>query len=219
MAEPGRNRGIFITFEGPDGAGKSTQAALLAERLRDLGRDVVVTREPGGTALGERIRDVLMYAPAGSHDALSDALLFNAARARQVSEVIGPALDRGAVVICDRFSDSTLAYQGHGGGVAQERLRALQQIAIGGITPDRTVLVDLPPVAGLERREKGSSADLTRFETDEGAHGATFHERVRNGYLRLAQDNPARWRVVDGAASPESVAESVWSVVADLFGG
>jgi dTMP kinase len=219
MAEPGRNRGIFITFEGPDGAGKSTQAALLAERLRETGSDVVETREPGGTQLGERIRDVLMYAPAGSHDALSDALLFNAARARQVSEVIGPALDRGAIVICDRFSDSTLAYQGYGGGVAQERLRALQQIAIGDITPDRTVLVDLAPLAGLERREKGSTADLTRFETDEGAHGATFHERVRSGYLRLAQADPARWRVVDGAASPESVARSVWSAVADLFDG
>ena len=117
MADANRATGTFITLEGPDGAGKSTQARLLAERIRATGREVVETREPGGTALGERLRDVLMHAPDGSHDALSDALLFNAARARQVSEVIRPALDRGAVVVCDRFSDSTLAYQGFGGGV------------------------------------------------------------------------------------------------------
>ena len=117
-----RASGIFITLEGPDGAGKSTQARMLAERIKKTGHEVVLTREPGGTSLGERIRDVLMYAPDGSHDALSDALLFNAARSRQVSEVIGPALERGTLVVCDRFSDSTLAYQGYGGGVPLERL-------------------------------------------------------------------------------------------------
>jgi dTMP kinase len=210
--------GIFITLEGPDGAGKSTQAPLLAERIRtQTGREVVHTREPGGTALGERIRDVLMHAPAGSHDALSDALLFNAARARQVSEVIRPALERAAIVVCDRFSDSTLAYQGYGGGVPLDELRALKEIAIGSITPHRTVLVDLSVRAGLERRNSGSSADLTRFETDAEEHGTTFHERVRDGYLDLARTEPERWRVVDGSSSPESVAESVWSAVADLF--
>ena len=207
---------MFITLEGPDGAGKSTQAQLVAERLRTTGKEVVLTREPGGTALGERIRDVLMYAPAGSHDALSDALLFNAARARQVMEVIKPALGRGAIVVCDRFSDSTLAYQGYGGGVPQERLRELKLIAIGDIIPDRTVLVDVPVEAGLERRERGSSADLTRFETDEKEHGASFHERVRRGYLQLAADEPDRWRVVDGSGAPEEVAEFVWSAIADL---
>lgn len=217
MADPSRARGIFITLEGPDGAGKSTQTPLLVERIRNTGREVVATREPGGTALGERIRDVLMYAPHGSHDALSDALLFNAARARQLSEVISPALDRGAVVVCDRFSDSTLAYQGYGGGVPLEDLRRLKQIAIGSITPDRTVLVDLAIAAGLERRNIGSSAEMTRFETDVEQHGKTFHERVRNGYLEMAVNEPERWRVVDGSAAPESVAEQVWSAVADLF--
>jgi len=217
MSESNRAPGIFITLEGPDGAGKSTQARLLAERIRATGREVVETREPGGTALGERLRDVLMHAPDGSHDALSDALLFNAARARQVSEVIRPALNRGAVVVCDRFSDSTLAYQGYGGGVPQSRLRDLKVIAIGDITPDRTVLVDLPISSGLERRQAGSTADLTRFETDAAEHGETFHERVRSGYLTLAKAEPERWRVVDGATSPESVAQAVWSAVADLF--
>ncbi|HEY5519193.1 MAG TPA: dTMP kinase [Candidatus Limnocylindrales bacterium] len=217
MADSSRPGGIFLTLEGPDGAGKSTQARMLAERIRATGREVVLTREPGGTALGERIRDVLMYAPAGSHDALSDALLFNAARSRQVSEVIGPALGRGTLVVCDRFSDSTLAYQGYGGGVPLERLRELKLIAIGEITPDRTILVDLSVAAGLERRQTGLSADLTRFETDTDEHGATFHERVRRGYLELARQEPERWQVVDGSSSPESVAEAVWSAVADLF--
>jgi len=217
MADANRATGTFITLEGPDGAGKSTQARLLAERIRATGREVVETREPGGTALGERLRDVLMHAPDGSHDALSDALLFNAARARQVSEVIRPALDRDAVVVCDRFSDSTLAYQGFGGGVPQAQLRSLKVIAIGDITPDRTVLVDLPISSGLERRQQGSTADLTRFETDEKEHGETFHERVRSGYLALAKEEPQRWRVVDGSTSPEKVARAVWSAVADLF--
>lgn len=218
MAESKRiTPGIFITLEGPDGAGKSTQAVLLAERIRETGRAVIHTREPGGTALGERIRDVLMHAPVGSHDGLSDALLFNAARARQVSEVIRPALDRGEIVVCDRFSDSTLAYQGYGDGVPLDALRRLKLIAIGDITPDRTVLIDLPVAAGLKRREAGSTADLTRFETDEQAHGATFHERVRDGYIEMAQQDPQRWRVVDGSSSPKSVAQSVWSAVADLF--
>src|SRR4051812_25716409 len=140
-----------------------------------------------------------MHAPAGSHDALSDALLFNAARARQVSEVIRPALERGAIVICDRFSDSTLAYQGYGGGMPLDALRQLKLISIGTITPDRTVLIDLSVQAGLERRAAGSTAELTRFETDESEHGATFHERVRNGYLEMAAQEPERWRVVDGS--------------------
>lgn len=209
--------GTFITLEGPDGAGKSTQARLLVERIETTGRDVVLTREPGGTPLGERIRDVLMHAPAGSHDALSDALLFNAARARQVSEVIRPALDRGAVVVCDRFSDSTLAYQGFGGGVPIEKLRNLAVISIDSLTPARTVLVDVPVSAGLQRRNTGSSADLTRFETDSEEHGAAFHERVRRGYLQLAEEDSRRWRVVDGSRGPEEVAQQVWSAVADLF--
>ncbi|MEP7360588.1 MAG: dTMP kinase [Chloroflexota bacterium] len=209
--------GIFITFEGPEGAGKSTQVRLLVERLRGAGRDVVATREPGGTALGERIRALLMTAPVGAHDALSDALLFNAARARQVIELIRPALNRGAIVVCDRFSDSTLAYQGYGGGVPLDDLRRLKQLAIGPITPVRTVLVDLPIAAGLERRNAGSSAELTRFETDVETHGETFHERVRNGYLEMAHNEPQRWRVVDGSGPPEPVAQAVWSAVADLW--
>ena len=179
-------------------------------------REVVLTREPGGTALGERVRDLLLGAPQGSHDALSDALLFNAARARLVTEVIRPALDRGAVVLCDRFADSTLAYQGYGGGVPLDALRALADVATGGLQPDRTVLIDVPVEKGLERRRSGDASSLTRFEED-AAHDLDFHDRVRSGYLALAAAEPERWRMVDGTLEREDVADRVWSAVADLF--
>lgn len=208
---------IFITLEGPDGAGKSTQARLLAERFRSEGREVLVTREPGGTALGEQIRELLLNSPAGSHESLSDALLFNAARSKLVSEVIRPALERGEIVICDRFSDSTLAYQGYGGGLAIDELRTLASIATGGLSPSRTVLIDLPVASGLGRRTSGDVSGLTRFETDE-AHGSSFHERVREGFLELARREPERWRIVDGSRSEEEVGSAVWSAVAGLFG-
>jgi dTMP kinase len=208
---------IFITLEGPDGAGKSSQLGRLAERLRGLGREVLTTREPGGTAVGESVREVLMYSPAGSLDAATDALLFNAARSRHVREVIRPALERGAVVICDRYGDSTRAYQGYGGGVPIEQLDVVIGLATGGLVPTRTVLVDLPVEAGLERRRSGESRGMTRFETDEDAHGTEFHERVRSGYLEMAAADPARWRIVDGAQEPDHVAEQIWAALADLF--
>lgn len=206
----------FITLEGPDGAGKSSQAALLAGRLRDLGLSVVLTREPGGTELGEQIRRTLLETSAAGHDALSDALLFNAARSRLVAEVVWPALASGALVICDRFADSTLAYQGYGAGIDLDALRALAEIATGGLVPARTVLVDLPVEVSLARRHGGPAADLTRFETA-AEHDKAFHERVRNGYLELAALDPVRWRKVDGSADRAAVADDVWAAVEDLF--
>ena len=217
MRVSSQRAGLFITLEGPDGSGKSTQAALLVDRLRAGGLDVVLTREPGGTALGEQVRRVLLDVDAADRDTASDALLFSAARHQHVIEVIRPALERGRVVVCDRFSDSTLAYQGYGGGVALDDLRALARVATGGLTPQRTVLLDLPVSAGLARRMGGAAADLTRFEVNE-AMGADFHERVRAGYLELAGGDPARWRVVDAGQAPDQVAEAVWAAVADLFG-
>jgi len=217
MTDSRRSRGIFVTLEGPDGAGKSSQATRLAERLRDTGREIVLTREPGGTTVGEGVREVLMYSPPGSLDSATDALLFNAARSRNVREVIRPALERGAVVICDRFGDSTRAYQGYGGGVPLEKLERVTELATDGLLPDRTILVDLSVEAGLARRQAGEERGLTRFETDDAAHGLTFHERVRAGYLEMAAADPGRWRLVDGAQDPEAVARAVWSAVADLF--
>jgi dTMP kinase len=209
--------GLFITLEGPDGSGKSTQAHALAGRIRaETGRDVQLRREPGSTPVGEQIRRVLLDTDMADRDALTDALLFNAARHEHVEQEIRPLLERGVVVVCDRYADSTLAYQGYGGGVALDELRLLQRLATAGLQPVRTVLLDLPVSAGLSRRLTGDAADLTRFEVNE-AMGADFHERVRAGYLEMASAEPARWRVLEAGRPPEAVAESVWEAVADLF--
>ncbi len=215
MAQSMNTRGVFITLEGPDGAGKSTQATLLANRMRAAGVDLTVTREPGGTPLGERVRAVLLEWSA-AHDPLADALLFNAARHQLVTDVIAPALSGGGTVLCDRFADSTLAYQGYGSGASLATLKSLAEIATGGQRPTRTVLLDLPVEAGLARRRGGPAEELTRFETS-AAHDAAFHERVRAGYLELAAAEPARWRVVDASRSPQEVANLVWEAVSDLF--
>jgi dTMP kinase len=211
-------RGIFITLEGPDGAGKSSQAALLAERLRGSGREVVLTREPGGTALGEQVRRVLLDIDTQGepHDAFSDAFLFNAARRQLVAQVIAPALARHAVVVCDRFADSTLAYQGYGAGADLARLRVLAGVAVGRHVPDRTLLLDLAPEAGLRRRSTGDQAQVTRFESD-AQHDIAFHRRVRDGYLALAAADSSRWRVIDADRSPDAVARDAWRAVLDLF--
>lgn len=211
-------RGRFITLEGPDGAGKSLQAATLAERLAASDRTVVLTREPGGTPLGERVRGVVLEVSSDERDALSDALLFNAARRQLVSDVIAPALADGAFVVCDRFADSTLAYQGYGGGAPLDALATLAEIATGGLVPDRTVLLDLPVDQGLARRHGVGGGSLTRFEVSV-QHDRQFHERVRAGFLELARTGGKRWRIVDASAEPAAVAEAVWTAVADLLVG
>jgi dTMP kinase len=199
-------RGWFITIEGPEGAGKTTQAARLETWLRDAGLAAIRTREPGGTRLGEQLRDVLLSAPNGDGpiDPLADALLFNAARRQLVAEVIRPALDAGTSVVCARFADSTLAYQGYGSGLDLETLRSLERIATDGLRPDLTILLDLPVEVGLAR--KTETIDQTRFET---GFDVAFHRRVRDGFLALAAGEAGRFAVVD-AAAPE---EAVWSAV------
>jgi dTMP kinase len=208
--------GVFITLEGPDGAGKSSQSVLLAERVRQHGRACVLTREPGGTRLGEGVRTILLDLEGEGHTAVSDALLYNAARHHSVVEVIRPALERGDVVISDRYSDSTLAYQGYGGGAPLDELRAMQRLATTGLVPDRTVLLDVSVEHGLARRQAGPTEGLNRFETST-LHGADFHQRVRDGYLELAAAEPARWRKVDASLEPEQVAAAVWAAVLDLL--
>jgi dTMP kinase len=208
--------GLFITIEGPDGAGKSSQATLLAEHVRGLGKSVVLTREPGGTRVGEGVRAVLLDREGEGHTAVSDALLYNAARHHSVIEVIRPALERGEIVISDRYADSTLAYQGYGGGAPLEDLAVIQRLTTGGLTPHRTVLIDVSVAAGLSRRHSGPAEGLNRFETS-SLHGADFHQRVRDGYLALAAAEPARWRVVNGEAAPDVVAAAVWAALSDLF--
>lgn len=209
-------RGRFITLEGPDGAGKSMQAERLADSLRREGLTVVLTREPGGTELGERIRALLLDGTAPARGAQADALLFNAARAQHVAELIRPALERGEFVVCDRFSDSTLAYQGYGAGLDVAAVARVCAWATGGLRPDLTILLDLPVEAGLERRAAGPAAGRTRFE-DEARHDRGFHERVRAGFHALAAAEPDRWRTVDASAAPDLVARDVLAAAVALL--
>jgi dTMP kinase len=195
-------KGTFITLEGPEGAGKTVHAQRLADELAARGHRVRLTREPGGTSLGERLRAILLErsGPAvGALDPRADALLFNAARAQLVAEVVRPALDAGEVVLCARFADSTLAYQGFGAGLPIIDLRAIATVATGGLDPDRTILLDLPPEVGLARK-----ADETRNRF-ESAFDLEFHRRVRDGFLDLARGEPSRWRVVDAARRVDDV--------------
>jgi dTMP kinase len=206
VARPGR--GLFICLEGPEGGGKTTQLAHLAERLRSAGHDPLVTREPGGTEAGERIRKVLLDCSGASLQPATEALLFCAARAELVAQLIAPALGAGRVVLCDRFADSTRAYQGHGRGLDPAQLDAMIHLATGGLAPDLVVLLDLPVAVGLGRRRAGG--EWNRLDAADQA----FHERVRAGFLCLAAADPARWRVVDASQPAEGVARAVWAAVA-----
>ena len=215
VTRPGApTRGWFITIDGPDGSGKTTQAAALANHLADRGHDVLVTREPGGTWLGERLREILL-ARTGSvapTDPVTDALLFDAARRQLVTEVIRPALAAGRTVVCARFADSTLAYQGFGAGVPLERLRTLEKAATDGLKPDLTILLDVPVEDGLARKAPG---DVTRFEAE---FDLGFHRRVRDGFLALAASEPGRFAIVDAARPVEAVALAVAAAADRLVG-
>ncbi|WP_371229384.1 dTMP kinase [Pseudomonas sp. QE6] len=185
--------GLFITLEGPEGAGKSTNREYLAERLRERGIEVQLTREPGGTPLAERIRELLL-APSDEKMAVdTELLLVFAARAQHIAEVIRPALARGAVVLCDRFTDATYAYQGGGRGLPVERIAQLESFVQGGLRPDLTLVFDLPVEIGLSRA--AARGRLDRFEQE----GRAFFEAVRSTYLVRAQAEPARYRIVDAA--------------------
>lgn len=203
-------RGLFISIEGPEGGGKTTQAERLRVTLADAGAAVLLTREPGGTWLGERLREVLLARTASGAaptDPLTDALLFNAARRHLVRDVIRPTLDAGTTVVCARFADSTMAYQGYGAGVALARLRALADLATDGLQPDLTLLLDLPVEIGLARKAPG---DVTRFEAE---YDLAFHRRVRDGFLTLAAEAPERFVVVDATGTVDQVAADVASAV------
>ncbi|MCX7623861.1 MAG: dTMP kinase [Thermomicrobium sp.] len=201
----------FITFEGPEGAGKTTQCQLLAARLEARGYQPVLTREPGGTPLGEAIRDWLLT--RGTARAETEALLFTAARAEHVASLIRPALASGRIVVCDRYVDSTLAYQGAGRGLDEAWLRALHRFATGDLWPDLTVLLDVPIEIGLARR--AAAAPLSRLDRE----AASFHERVRAWYHAAAQREPTRWLVVDATGPVEAVADVVWRAVEALLAG
>ena len=207
-------RGLFLSFEGGEGSGKSLQARRLAEALTERGRDVVLTREPGGTAAGERIRDILLHAREIPLSPEAQALLFSSARAQLVREVIRPALDAGRIVIADRFFDSTVVYQGYGQGVSLQAIREVTAVAIGTLVPDRTFLLDVPVEVGLARSGWRAEAKWDRFEAD----ATELHIRVREAYLRLAAAEPRRFVVIAADRDEAAVASDIRREVDTLLG-
>lgn len=194
---------MFITFEGPEGSGKTTQIRLFAEFLRARGYDVLTTREPGGTEISDQIRAVLVNLRNTAMHPRTEILLFQAARAQLVEQVIRPALSRGTLVLSDRYADSTLAYQGYGHGYPLEELRRLIDFATGGLVPDLTFLLDVNPAQGLERKQR--EGEWNRLD----AYDLGFHQRVRAGYLEMARAEPHRWVVVDATQSIEVIQSDI----------
>jgi dTMP kinase len=199
---------VFITFEGPEGSGKTTQAYLLAEHLQQRGHDVVLSREPGGTPIGDQIRAVLHDPANVDLYAWAEVLLYSASRAQLVAQIVRPALTAGKVVVCDRYADSTMAYQGYGRGLDLHALREVTRLATGGLVPDLTLYLDIEPDRGLQRRLLGGE-EWNRLDQETLA----FHCRVRSGYLHLAGLEPERWVVIDAARSVEEVQREVRGVV------
>jgi dTMP kinase len=204
--------GYFITFEGPEGGGKSTQARLLAERLRAAGYPVTLTREPGGTPAGKAMRAIWDDPAHSDLLPITDLLLICADRAQHVGSLIRPALARGEIVISDRYADSTRAYQGYGSGIDFATLETLLQFATGGLAPDLTLLLDIPAAEGLARRHSASQAGANPLDRLD-QRSLEYHERVRDGYLKLAAQDPARWVTLDARADPQTLADTIWQIV------
>ncbi len=199
--------GKFITFEGPDGSGKTAQMDILAEQLIQEGYPVLTTREPGGTFIGDQIRETLLDLKNTAMVDRTEALLYQAARAQLVDEIIKPHLAEGGIVLCDRYADSTLAYQGYGHRNTVESLRGIIYYATGGLTPDLTLLLDLEPEVGLQRRL--DAGGLNRLD----AYDINFHKRVRAGYLELVKADPERWIIVDAGCPFEEVRANLWKIL------
>lgn len=207
-------RGVFITFEGVDGSGKTTQLRLLGERLRHEGRPVVETVEPGGTAIGNQIRRILLDPANQELDSVAELLLYFASRAQNVEETIRPALAAGRIVLCDRFTDSTLVYQGCGRGLGADTVLALDRVACRGLTPDLTVLIDIDLENSLARAHARNAAPAASgAETRMDEQPVEFHRKVRDAYLALAEKERGRFHVIDGRHDTATVAEAVWRAV------
>jgi len=206
----GSHLGLFITFEGPDGSGKSTQARLLAERLRSAGHPVLETVEPGGTAIGQQIRRILLDPANRELRPIPELLLMFAARAQNVEQSVLPALAEGKIVISDRFTDSSIAYQGAGHGLPWEIVLDVDRIACHGLVPDLTLSIDIDTETGLARAQARNQQHEMRYEQQ----AADFHQRVRAAYHELARREPRRFRLIDGRGSREEIAAKVWQEVA-----
>ena len=202
---------MFITLEGPEGSGKSTQIRRLAKRLESLGYPVITTREPGGTPIGDQIRQVLVRMENKELHPRTEILLFLAARAQLVEQLIKPALLNGKIILCDRYGDSTLAYQGYGHGLDLDKLRQMLDFATDHLKPDLTILLDLDVKTGLMRKK--AEDEWNRLD----AYEVLFHERVRQGYLQLAAEEPERWRVVDASQGIDTVQEDLFQIILDAL--
>ena len=205
-------KGKLITFEGPEGCGKSTQIQLLAGTLEQEGRQIVTTREPGGTEVGEEIRKILLNPEYVELTDLAEVFLYESARAQLVNEVIIPALDSGYLVLCDRFSDSTLAYQGYGGKISVEWIQRIDQMARGGLQPDLTFFLDISPEEGL-KRARSAQKEIDRLEEKD----LEYHQRVYQGYLELAKQNPDRIRRVDASKGIEDIQQDILKLVKSIL--
>lgn len=206
---------MFITFEGGEGAGKTTQITLLKAHLESLGKDVILTREPGGTVEAEKIRDLLVQRNGGNWTPLAEIMLFFTARHMHVETKIKPALKDGKIVICDRFTDSTVAYQGYGHGFDLDILQQVQTLSIGDFVPSKTFILDIPVNEGLARagsRMNGDGSTEDRFERI----GTQFHERLRQGFLTIAKNNPDRCHMIDARASVESIQNQIIQNIGDV---
>ncbi len=209
-------KSMFITFEGIEGSGKSTQINLLAEKLRVLGHYVITTREPGGTEVGTAIRKILLDPDTGTLDSMTELLLFSAARRELVDKVIAPALEAGGIVICDRFADSTLAYQGYGRGMEHMTINKITETVCGEIWPNRTIILDLPVDEGLSRanhRMMDEGRGEARFEDET----IEFHTRVREGFLKISESDSERVKVIDATASQEIVHNKIFEALKDAL--
>lgn len=202
---------MFITFEGPEGSGKSSQLPLLAAYLENRGYETVSTREPGGTRIGNQVREILMRMDNTELHPRTEILLFQAARAQLVEELILPSLEQGKVILCDRYGDSTLAYQGYGHGLDLERLKMILDFATGGLKPDLTILLDVDVPVGLKRKK--AKEEWNRMDAFE----LSFHERVRKGYHQLAHQDPVRWRVVDASQPQQKVQDDIRQIVLEAL--
>ncbi|MFJ7738626.1 dTMP kinase [Lysinibacillus sp. NPDC097287] len=204
---------LFITFEGPEGAGKTTVIQKIAERLEQENIEVLPTREPGGIEIAEKIRAVILNPAHTAMDERTEALLYAAARSQHYFEKVRPALDAGKLVICDRFIDSSLAYQGYARGIGVDEVLAINEFAIGKKLPDVTILFDLAPEVGLARIHAHSDREINRLDVESLA----FHEKVREGYLMLVERYPERIKVVNADQNVEQVIEDVWSILCDVM--
>jgi dTMP kinase len=199
---------MFITFEGPEGSGKTSQIVLLAAFLRELGYEVVQTREPGGTSIGDQIRDILHDVDNGEITAVAELLLYSASRAQLVQELVQPALAEGKIILCDRYADSTIAYQGYGRGLDLQELHMLMQFATGGLKPLLTLLLDIDVERGLARRQANGD-EMNRLDLEK----VSFHQKVRSGYHELVEAEPGRWIIIDADRSVDAIQKDLREVV------